>query len=757
MKKRWICTILAVICLVCCLQPMQVFAAEKKTGWIEENGKTYYIFPETGEKAYGVIAIEGKMCRFDDYGNYLGTEEAGTIWTNGNFYHVKDAEGNIAIGWYKIGTDWHYFNENGHMQFGWLTLGDKTYYLDITGAMVTGKYTIDGETHIFDSNGIWQGSQPKQTGWVKEADCWYYYMPDGSMATGLMLINGKLYIFDEDGKMFADTLINEDGGRSYYASASGALLTGWHCLKGGWYYFYKDGHMAKETCIDNYYVDEKGMNTIAFQKTTLLNYEYGATKEDAAKAEEVVREIARDAMENGGDTDFAKVKYAMERLKKLYSTSYSSNIALGVEFSIAGPLLYGRAANNSDALAMSRILFYMGYENIRYDKYVYLKMDGEYGYVFVWNRDIGYGNPSDKGKYTPLTIVDDPTSVAGTWVKNGNKWYYKTTEGKNHVGWLRVNHVWYYMDQDGSMKTGWLYSGGKWYYLNTNGAMKTGWLPSGSKWYFLDSSGAMKTGKFFADGEYYFADQNGIMRTGWVQVNGQWYYMEPSGAMVFGKKTIGNATYCFQGDGKMYVGWFQDYYGNWYYADHNGVLAKGWKSVKGTYYYFYNDYHMAADTFIDNYYVNESGAWVSSVSVNRDPQHYKGLTAAQAAQADAVAKAIAEKAMAEGGETDREKIYYAAQMVDQYVKRCTYGNDDNKYYRSPYGVFVEGVFTCAGATRAMGRVLEFMGYKWYHPGENQWDHQWVVVKMDGEYAWIDVQKIDVFMGFGNHMDNYSAY
>lgn len=755
--KRWICTALAVICLACCLQPMQVFAAENTTGWVEENGKTYYIFPETGEKAYGIIAIEGKMCRFDHYGAYLGPEEAGWIWTNGGTYYVKDAQGTIAIGWLKIGGYWYYFNREGHMQTGWLTLGDKTYYLDISGSMVIGKYTIDGETHTFDSNGVWQGGKPLQTGWVKEAGVWYYYMADGTVATGLMLIDGKLYVFDGEGKMFANTLVNEAGGRSYYASASGALLTGWHCLKGGWYYFYKDGHMAKETYIDNYYVNEKGMNTLTFTKNTLLNYEFGASKEDAAKSEEIMREIAKDAMKNGGTTDMTKVRYVVQRLMKLCTTGYSTNLPLGPIYSVAGPLLYGTSGNDSITLAMSRILSYMGYENMRDGKYVYLKMDGEYGYVLPWNRDVGYGNPSDHGNYTPLTVVDNPTSVAGTWVQVRGKWYYKTATGKNHVGWLRVNNVWYYMNQDGSMKTGWLSSGGKWYYFDASGAMKTGWLAYGGKWYFFGSNGMMKTGKFFAGGHYYFADQNGVMRTGWVQVSGKWYYMDNSGAMAIGKKTIGNKTYCFREDGQMYVGWFQDYYANWYYADSNGVLAKGWKSVGGTYYYFYNDYHMAAKTFIDHYYVNESGAWVSSVAVKPDHQYYKRLTAQQAAEADVVAKRIAEKAMAEGGSTEGDKVAYAAALVQQYVKGCRYENDANSYYRSPYGVFVAGVFTCAGATRAMGRVLDFMGYTWYHTGEDQWDHQWVVVKLDGEYAWIDIQKIGALMGFGNHLDNYNPY
>ena len=165
---------------------------------------------------------------------------------------------------------------------------------------------------------------------------------------------------------------------------------------------------------------------------------------------------------------------------------------------------------------------------------------------------------------------------------------------------------------------------------------------------------------------------------------------------------------------------------------------------------------MAAQTFIDNYYVDESGAWVSTTAAKPDHQYYKHLSLQQAAEADAIAKQIAEEALAQPGK-EGDKVAYAANLVQQYVRNCRYDNDENYYYRSPYGVFVAGVFTCAGATRAMGRVLDYMGYTWYHVGEDQWDHQWTVVKIDGEYAWIDIQKIGALSGFGNHMDNYNAY
>lgn len=48
-----------------------------------------------------------------------------------------------------------------------------------------------------------------------------------------------------------------------------------------------------------------------------------------------------------------------------------------------------------------------------------------------------------------------------------------------------------------------------------------------------------------------------------------------------------------------------------------------------------------------------------------------------------------------------------------------------------------GVYTCAGSTRALGRVLDYMGYSWQHVNENKWSHQWCIVTMDGQTGYAD--------------------
>ena len=118
--------------------------------------------------------------------------------------------------------------------------------------------------------------------------------------------------------------------------------------------------------------------------------------------------------------------------------------------------------------------------------------------------------------------------------------------------------------------------------------------------------------------------------------------------------------------------------------------------------------------------------------------YYKGLSAEQAAAADAVAQQIADTIMSNSAyTTDCQRITAAAQTVASYCNNSVYGADADKYYRSPYGVFVAGVYTCAGSTRALGRVLDYMGYSWQHVNENKWVHQWCVLTMDGQTGYAD--------------------
>lgn len=139
--------------------------------------------------------------------------------------------------------------------------------------------------------------------------------------------------------------------------------------------------------------------------------------------------------------------------------------------------------------------------------------------------------------------------------------------------------------------------------------------------------------------------------------------------------------------------------------------------------------------------------------MSSDHEYYnENISAEQAAQADSVARSIANRIMRNANyKTDLQKVKAATEMVAQYAAKGTYGTDANKYYRTPYGVFITGNLTCAGTTRALGRVLEFMGYEWKHANENEWKHQWCILNMDGKIGYADAAVIPTgYAGYGTY-------
>lgn len=97
--------------------------------------------------------------------------------------------------------------------------------------------------------------------------------------------------------------------------------------------------------------------------------------------------------------------------------------------------------------------------------------------------------------------------------------------------------------------------------------------------------------------------------------------------------------------------------------------------------------------------------------------------------------------------SDLDRVSMAASIVSYYCQFCEYtmsGGD----YRTPYGVFIKGEYSCAGATRALGMVLTCMGYSWTHINENQYSHQWCELYMDGQLGYADGQV--GIAGYGRH-------
>ena len=100
------------------------------------------------------------------------------------------------------------------------------------------------------------------------------------------------------------------------------------------------------------------------------------------------------------------------------------------------------------------------------------------------------------------------------------------------TGWVNTASGWTFFNAAGSQVKGqWVNDGGVWYMIKADGIMATGWYNDNGTWYFLNASGAMKTGWVNDNGTWYFLQSSGAMKTGWLNDNGTWYYLNASGAM----------------------------------------------------------------------------------------------------------------------------------------------------------------------------------------------------------------------------------
>ncbi len=116
-------------------------------------------------------------------------------------------------------------------------------------------------------------------------------------------------------------------------------------------------------------------------------------------------------------------------------------------------------------------------------------------------------------------------------------------------------------------------------------------------------------------------------------------------------------------------------------------------------------------------------------------------------EASVIAKQIANEVLAKGYTKDIDKVGEAASIVSSYYYKGVHV-ESGLDYRTPYGVFIKGESSCAGATRALGQVLDELGYSWTHANENAWTHQWVIIEMDGQIGFADGQV--GMVGYGKH-------
>ena len=124
-------------------------------------------------------------------------------------------------------------------------------------------------------------------------------------------------------------------------------------------------------------------------------------------------------------------------------------------------------------------------------------------------------------------------SANGTWIKQGNQWWYQHADGSyTKNGWEQIDGKWYKFDQNGWMQSGWQPWGTDstgqtaWYYMGdpNDGSMKTSTWVQGKdgKQYFVDHSGVMARNgyvKSVNSGMYYWVNGDGVWEPQWNTYN----------------------------------------------------------------------------------------------------------------------------------------------------------------------------------------------------------------------------------------------
>lgn len=239
-------------------------SAATKTGFVTENGKTYYINKD-GSRQKGWLELNGRKYYFNrTTGVQLkgwAKDSSGKViryFTKGAGYMVtgnlKDSKGNIR-----------YFDEKtGLLTRGWRTdaKGYKYYYYSGSGVMATG-WVQDKKLQRRYFN---KANGRMLTGWVENSagNYRYFHPTSGILYVGLQKVGEDYYYFSKTTGIRYEKGFGTVGSKKYYFDKkTGKMKTGWLEEDDKKYYFESSGAMVVNDvrAIDGatYKFDENGV------------------------------------------------------------------------------------------------------------------------------------------------------------------------------------------------------------------------------------------------------------------------------------------------------------------------------------------------------------------------------------------------------------------------------------------------------------------------------------------------------------------
>lgn len=138
-------------------------------GWLKYGGAWYWLNPETGVMAVGVVEIDGMGYHFAQ----SGALTYGWEFDNGSWY-CSNGSGVLVNGWYSYNGGWYYFQEGTYAMYeGMIDFGGQLYWLkpSASGRMAVGWELIDGNWYHFNGSGC------ADSAWLEDGGDWYYFDP----------------------------------------------------------------------------------------------------------------------------------------------------------------------------------------------------------------------------------------------------------------------------------------------------------------------------------------------------------------------------------------------------------------------------------------------------------------------------------------------------------------------------------------------------------------------------------------------------
>ena len=200
-------------------------------------------------------------------------------------------------------------------------------------------------------------------------------------------------------------------------------------------------------------------------------------------------------------------------------------------------------------------------------------------------------------------LKSDGSQAANEWIFDAHyqSWFY-IKEDANYAEneWLKQGDDYFYLKSGGYMaKSEWIEDKGAFYYLDQNGKLKrNAWLGTS----YVGATGAKVIENWVFDSQYdawfYIKADGQHAEKEWLQIKGKDYYFK-SGGYLLTSQWIDQA-YVNASGAKVQQGWlFDKQYQSWFYIKENGKHAeKEWIFENGHYYYLKSGGYMAVNEWI---------------------------------------------------------------------------------------------------------------------------------------------------------------